>query len=208
MPIKQCLHPRKPTCLYSWKITYFSIGDIHGCFCHYVRFRGCKHSSDEKNKKHPANMILIMIKFSPPPPQSTTDCLPKKTHVFSFVGTEPPYFGIRVDETRAAGNNTSKTKRSVTVTPSGEGVIVLIRLSEDYLYIIYTYLYMVAPTHKKICVLYRTSGIYMCIYNISFHPFVVVSSLIPFRERKIEKTKTPWILKGPPGKKTLADLAL
>ena len=61
----------------------------------------------KKQEKHPANMILIMIPFFllHLPNQRLIAC-PKK-HTLSFVGTEPPYFGIRVDETRAAGNNTS-----------------------------------------------------------------------------------------------------
>ena len=93
-----------------------------------------------KKKNNPANMILIMNQdknflLQPPPINDFFAWTPKKTahHVVVVPGRggnrvpEPPYFGIRVDETRAVGNNTSKRSKGQGKTVTGEGDIRLSR---------------------------------------------------------------------------------
>lgn len=165
-----CQSSNAYTNMTSWKITYFSIGDTSdsfmAIFCHYVRFRGYKHSSDGKKNILQTWFWSWSHFFSSTSPINDW-LLAQKKHMLSFVGTEPPYFGIRVDETRAAGNNTSKRSGKNTVSWGGNRSYSAMRgLPTDNIYI---YLYMVAPKKKLYrYVLYRTSGIYMCILQNIF----------------------------------------
>lgn len=104
--------------------------------------------------------------------------LAQKKHMLSFVGTEPPYFGIRVDETRAAGNNTSKRSGKNTVSWGGNRSYSAMRgLPTDNIYI-YTYIWW-PPKKNSIDMFCTELVVFTCVYyKISFHPFVVVSSLI------------------------------
>ena len=165
MHANQAMLTPPKTNMTSWKITYFSIRDTSDSFmvAFAIMFvfggiinilqpaekkkQSCKHDSDHDQDKK----FLLHL------PNQRLFCLPQKRHTCCpFVGK--PNLHI-------SGFVSMKREQPATTPPKGQGTgkntvsswgskSFLFRLSEDYLYmiyIIYIYLYMVAPTQKNMC---------------------------------------------------------